>query len=67
MPVPGRFPSHRGGAFADAASEDQGVEATQHRGQRSDVLAELIAKELHRLGGVWLALPLLQAAFSCRD
>ena len=57
------FPAYRGGALADAAGKDHGVEAAEHRGQCADVLAELVAKELHRLGGVWLVLPLLQQRF----
>ena len=45
-----RFPAHRRGVLADPAREDEGVDPAQDRGERADVLAELMAEELDRVG-----------------
>src|SRR5437867_13115133 len=41
-----RFPAHRRGVLADPAREDERVDPAQDRGERADVLAELVAEEL---------------------
>src|SRR5213080_2511095 len=50
------FPAHWRGVLADPAREDEGVDPAQDRGERADVLAELMAEELDRLGGRRLTL-----------
>src|SRR5207249_6982877 len=39
------FPAHWRGMLADPAREDEGVDPAQDRGERADVLAELMAEE----------------------
>src|SRR5207253_4869535 len=46
-----RFPAHRRGMLADPAREHERVDPAQNRSERADVLAELMAEELDRLGG----------------
>src|SRR5215469_5483594 len=40
------FPSHVRVVLADSTSEDQRVDAFQHRGHRSDLLAQVVAEHL---------------------
>src|SRR5437773_10096415 len=51
-----RFQAHWRGVLADPAREDERVDPAQDRGERADVLAELMAEELDRLGGRRLTL-----------
>ena len=44
------FPAHWRGVLADPAREDEGVDPAQDRGERADVLAELVAEERYRVG-----------------
>ena len=55
--APADLPAHRGGVLADATApvKTRG-RGREHRRQRPDVLAELVAKQLYRLGRVRLAL-----------
>ncbi len=44
-----------GGVFADAAGEDEGVEAVHGGGERGDEFAGLVAEEVDGVGGVRVA------------
>ena len=44
------FPAHWRGVLADPVREDEGVDPAQDRGERADVLAELVAEERYRVG-----------------
>ena len=50
------LPSHRCGAFADTASENQEIESAKCGAERADLLSELIAEHLHRHRGIWLGI-----------
>lgn len=41
-------PSHRGGVFAETASENQEIESAKGGGERADLLSELITEHPHR-------------------
>src|SRR5439155_22201988 len=44
------FPAHWRGVLADPAREDEGVDPAQDRGERANVLTELMGEELYRVG-----------------
>ena len=50
------LPSHRCGAFADTASENQEIESAKRGGERADLLSELIAEHLHGHRRIWLGI-----------